>query len=135
MSRRQSVIPWAITAHRTVTNVTGVDTTPPATDHADWATSGKHPIIRVYASIAFTAGSSPNADIGCYVRRLDSGGTYRIARAPNPDARWQSGTLNFAGDDEVAFDILTDSDDFLVLVEAVNGSPSAYTIAFRTSPR
>ena len=135
MSRRNSVIPNKLIPHRTVTEVEGVDGTPPANDHADWTTSERYPIVRIYADVEFTGGTNPTLDIGVYVRQQDAGGTWIVARAPSPDSRWATGTLNIAGDDVIAFDILAEGDDFLVLVEAVNGTPTNWTAIFKSSVR
>jgi len=135
MSRRNLIQPNHLIAHRTVTNVEGVDGTPPAVDHADWRSSEKYPVARIYATTAFTGGATPSVDIGVYVRCQDSAGNYHVARAPSPDSRWATGTLNIAGDDKVAFDILTEGDDFLVLVEAVNGAPTPWSVILKSSVR
>lgn len=137
MSRRNSVIPTRLIAHRTVTQVEGVDTTPPAVDHAGFQSSNKYPIVRVYAEVAFTGGVSPSVDLGVYARQLDSSAppAYKVARAPSPDSRWATGTLRITGNDKVAFDILAEGDDFLVLVEAVNGAPATWSVVLRASAR
>lgn len=134
MSRKFDTIPTKLAAHRTVTNATGVDATPPVTSHANWATN-HYPIVRIYAEVAFTGGVTPSVDIGVYVRQKDSSGNYHVARAPSPDSRWSTGTLRVTGNDKVAFDILTEGDDYLVLVEAVNGAPATWTVALLASGR
>jgi len=138
MSRRATIQPNKVISHRTaVTNITGVDATPPSTTHADWDSSLRYPIIRIFAQIAFTGGTNPSIDIGAWVRHADNSGTpvYVVGRAPNPDNRWQTGTLRIIGSTKIAFDILTDTDDFLVLAEAVNGSPTAWTLTLNQSVR
>ena len=130
-SRIDTVSPTTLTAHRTVTEV---DSTPPSALHDDWAPS-KYPVVRAYAEVSFAGGTNPSVDIGCYVRQLDTDNNQHVARAPNPDGRWESGTLRITGDDKIAFDILGEGDDFLVLVEAVNGSPTAWSVTLRVSPR
>ena len=137
MSRRQSVIPKALVSHRTVTNVEGVDSTPPSNSDADWDSAEGYPIVRVYAVVTFTGGTDSSIDIGAYVRHRDSAAipVLHVARAPEPDSRWETGTLRITGADNIAFDILCEGDDFLVLVEAVNGSPTAWSVTLRQSLR
>lgn len=137
MSRRQSVIPRALVAHRTVTEVEGLDTTPPSNANADWDSAEGYPIARIYAAITFTGGTNPSIDLGVYVRHRDDAATpvLHVARAPAPDSRWETGTLRITGDDNIAFDVLCEGDDFLVLVEAVNGSPTNWSVVLRQSLR
>lgn len=135
--RRHSVLPMKLKPHRVVTQVEGVDAHPPAAAHADWASSEKYPIVRAYVTVAFTAGVAPSVDLGVYVRHLDGAASpaYHVARAPSPDARWATGTLRITGNDKVAFDILAEGDDVLVLIEGVNGAPATWSVDIELSPR
>lgn len=137
MSRRNEVTPTRLIPHRTITEAGGADATPPAVDHAGWQSSNKYPVVRIYAEVAFIGGVSPSVDLGVYVRQLDSSAppAYKVARAPSPDSRWATGTLRITGNDKIAFDILAEGDDFLILVEAVNGAPDEWSIITRASAR
>lgn len=136
MSRRLSVIPQHLRDHRL--NISAVDTPiPPLEANVDWDSSEGYPLVRFYFDLTFVGGTSPSLDIGIYVRQLDSGApnTRRVARSPAPDDRWTTGTINIAGDDVVAFDALVEGDDYLVVVEAVNGTPTSFNLDVRASGR
>lgn len=131
MSRRYSVIPTSSVAHRTITQAQGVDTVPPAANHTDWVPSDGYPLFRFYADVSFTGGISPSVELSVWVKSPDG----VVARAPAPDDRWATGRLVITGNDKVAFDVLSEGDAVLVLVEKVNGSPSQWTVALRYSRR
>lgn len=135
MSRRHIVEPMKLQPHRTVTQVEGVDSHPPAVDHADWFSSQKYPIVRAYITTVFTGGTNPSVDIQVYVRHLDNAATplYHVARAP--DTALYYGVMTIEGNDKQSLDILAEGDDVLVLVEAVNGAPSTWSVNIELSPR
>ena len=128
MSRRYSVVPQAAQDHRSVTTL---DSVPPPATHPDWLSADGYPVVRIYADVTLTGGTNPSVELSAWVRSPD--GT--VARAPAPDDRWATGTLTIAGSDKVAFDVLAEGDDVLVLVEAINGGPASWSVTLKASGR
>lgn len=132
--RRLSVIPQAARTHRTT--ITVVDSPiPPLASNADWDTSEGYPLVRFYVTVAFTGGTNPTAVLSIWVRQKEGAGAFVVARSPLPDDRFTFAPLIITGDDQVAFDALTEGDDYLVLVEDVTGSPSSFSVDVKASGR
>ncbi len=134
MSRRHEIIAKSLTEHRTLDEVAGVDSTSPASDHADWESADGYPSVRCFVSVAFVEGTNPTAVIGIWLRQHD-GTNYWVARSPKPVDRWASGTITITGNDIIAFDIPVEAEDYLILVEDITGTPTSWDVIIRTSPR
>lgn len=134
MSRRHEIIAKALTLHRAVDEVAGVDSTPPASDHADWESANGYPSVRCFVSAAFVGGTDPTAVIGIWLRQHD-GTNFYVARSPKPSDLWVSGTITITGDDIIAFDVPVEAEDYLILVEDITGTPTSWDVIIRTSPR
>ncbi len=128
----RTVIPQAARSHRIITVV---DSVPPPASSPDWESSDGYPVARFYVTTAFVGGASPTAVLSIWVRQKEGAGAFVVARSPLPDDRFTFAPLVITGDDSVAFDALVEGDDFIVLVEAVTGAPTSFSVDVKVSGR
>lgn len=135
MSRRHEIIAKTLTLHRAIDEVAKKDgTTPPAVDHADWASADGYPSVRCFIDVDFVEGTNPTAVLRVWLRSHD-GINYYVAKCPKDDDRWATGTITITGNDVIVFDIPVETEDYLILVEDITGEPTSWDVIIRTSPR